>query len=717
MNTPFNNIIQNTVRGTRNLINNVRNRTRRLLFSKPSNPTVTLPQLGQGSTNTLHLRYRGSNGTQPQLGQDSTGTPYLIYQSSDGTPYLSYQGSTIKRPKFGQNATSTPPQFDQGPTITWKPKAPTTYFSPAKNVIPQEIALKPNFKENFNESDIVSGNSTYPVVDSNWIPMGVQKSLFTKLFKFKDLRKVQDDISQGNLFLDYKGAVRRDGDRVLTEADFQNVRPATEVLGSKVFNPNAESRGAYSYANMHPHATIGKEKFLGLLNADEAHILAMGGDDIARRIMQNGRPRVLFRRYERTHPLKQQELNEAYKNQQRTPRFNAISVASNTTRNSTNVPFRPGILYSKKITPESNIPIFSGAGNIGNHYNPGRHAIFVRNGAEYKNRLESLSDSGFNENPDLLFDYSVAADAPLLPRTKFIYTNPLTKEISYTYLPFTNDIGQTLSTGTLFHELMHSEMADVNIAPNISKKALDAFIKSKNYIPSHEHFAKFDESGIVFPTEGYATERASELSRANAMMKDVIVNAIRHRVETLAPKKIPGWFNKTPEERAAIIADVTLDLSENTRLANHIMRSWGFEGKDIRIPMSYIKINDPTYMYELLRAAEGIRKTRIPAGKYKPSDLNTTKLITNVMEQFPDEFASRGQIELSKAIQEPGKEFDTSIPFGEAAKQVARNQYNKLFAKTWVQTAPAIAATAVATPYLYRKLASDDQYINNNQYY
>lgn len=711
MNTPFSNIIQNVTRGSRNLINNVRNGFRRFR-SKPSNQTGTPLQLGPGSDNTLHLSYRGSNGTQPQLSQGSTGTPYLSYQGSAGTPYLSYQGSTIKRPKFGQNATSTPPQFDQGPTITWKPKAPTTYFSPAKNVIPQEIALKPNFKENFNENDIVSGNSTYPVVDSNWIPMGVQKSLFTKLFKLRDLRKVQDDISQGNLFLDHDGAVRRADDRVLTEADFQNVRPATEVLGPKVFNTNAKGEGFFDMFNSHPHGVRAGEKFLGLLNADEAHIMAMGGDDIARRIMQNGKPRVLFRRYERTHPIRQQELNETAKAQQRTPRFNSIDVASNTTGNSTNVPFRSGNGYRIKITPESNVPVFSGAGDIGPHYAPSRHAIFMYNGDEYTNKVLASDLLGINDSTQI-YKHSVANDSPLLARTKLNNENPTFKELGLTntYLPSTNDIGQTLDTGTLFHELMHSEMGDFIIDPKFSRSALDDFIKSEKYVPDQSLFDKFNKSGIVVPDEGYATERASELTRANAMMKDIVVNSIRHKVEALAPKKIPGWFNKTQEERNNIIADVTLDLSENSALANHIMRSWGFEGPDIRIPMSYIKINDPTYMYELLRAAEGIRKTRIRTGKYELGGSNMFKMIDSIKDQFPNEFASKKQKLLPIAKQELKNNFHDTILEIEAAKQVAKDQYNKLLAKTWMQTAPAIMAP-VAIPSLYSRLASDDQYIN-----
>lgn len=633
----FNNFIQNTVRGSRNLINNVRNGFRRF-NSKPS------------------------------------------------------------------NFTGTPPQNNQNYTFSWEQEKPITYFSPAKNVITQEQL--PNI--NFNESSIQSGTSTYPVVESNWVPMGVRKSEFSKYFRFKDLRKVQDDLSRGNLFLDYEGASLRDGDRVLTGSDFRNVRPATEVLGPKVFDANAKGYGVYGPGNIHPHAERDGEKFLGLLNADEAHILAMGGDDIARRIMQNGKPRVLFRRYERTHPLKQQELNETAKNHQRTPRFNSLLVASNTTGNSTNIPSQilAGNNFSK-ATHGRLIPVFSGAEGIGPHYDPNRHAIFMYNNKEYADKINSINM--FQENKDLLSlkSHKRRNDSPLLAKNRLFNMNPFSKETSYMYAPTKNDIGQTLDTGTLFHELMHSEMADVNLSPYFSNKNLNSFIKSNKYLPSQGYFDMFDESGIVVPEEGYATSRASELSRANAIMKDVIVNSIRHRVEALAPKRIPGWANMSPEERAAVIADVTLDLSENTRLANHIMRSWGFEGKDIRIPMSYIKIDDPTYMYELLRAAEGIRKSRVPLSEgVEAVGINRTK------RNFPHEVLNKIR-ELKERSNTPGsKQYKNLAELkNEAAKQVRRDQYNKLFAKTWVQTAPAIMAP-IALPSLYSRLASNDQYID-----
>lgn len=638
MKQPIGNVIQNTVRGTRNLINNVRSGTRRLLFSKPS---------------------------------DFTGTP---------------------------------PQNNQTTTFTWEPNKPITYFEPARNVITQKEL--PNI--NFNESNIVSGNQTYPIVESTWVPMGVQRSLYSRFFKLRDLKKAQDDLSKGNLFRDYDGASLREGDKVLTGSDFQNVRPATEVLGSKVFNTNVKNKGAYEFGSEHPQAAQEGENFLGLLNADEAHILAMGGDDIARRIMQNGRPRVLFRRYERTHPLKQQELNELAARHQQEPRFNTLNVASNTVGSSTNVPAR--LYLGKKeydATYDNLVPIFSGTNWRGPHYNPSRHAIFMRSNNEYDDIVQSINTFEKNKDPLGLDRDSLSNDNPLLANNRLFNMNPFSKETSYMYIPSKNDIGQTLDTGTLFHELMHSEMHDVNIPHWFRNKDLDDFIKSKKYIPSTEYFARFDESGLVFPEEGYATHRASELSRAYAIMKDVIVNSIRHRVETLAPKKIPGWFNKSPEERAAIIADVTLDLSENHKLANHIMKSWGFESQDIRIPMSYIKIDDPTYMYELLRAAEGIRKTRIPS-----SGRTMMPWIRRVKRKFPYEVLNKIRKLKEKENMAENKKYENLADLkNEAAKQVARDQYGKLFKKTWIQTAPAIAATA-ATPYLYSRLASNDQYIN-----
>lgn len=631
------------------------------------------------------------------------------------TPFSNFVQSITRRPinvisnvrrrlnSKPSNFTGTPPQNNQTTTFTWEPNKPITYFEPARNVITQKEL--PNI--NFDESHIMSGNSTYPIVESNWIPMGVQRSLYSKYFNLRDLKKAQDDLSRGNLFLDYEGATLRDGDKVLTGSDFQNVRPATEVLGPKVFNTNAKGKGVYSVSNEHPHAAREGEKFLGLLNADEAHILAMGGDDIARRIMQNGRPRVLFRRYERTHPLKQQELNELATKQQRMPRFNTLRVASNTTGNSTNIPFRlrGGKNDPEPVTHGSNIPVFSGAGRYGPNYNLDRHAIFMDNEAEYAKRMQLASENGKDKNLRSL--YSKINDEPILANNRLFNMNPFSEKTSYTYLPHQNDIGQTLSTGTLFHELMHSEMGDIAFHPKLGRSFVDDFIKSKQYKPEQPPIPDFSESGIVKPNIGYANDRAEELSRANAMMKDIIVNSIRHRVETLAPKKIPGWFEKSPEERAAIIADVTLDLSENHKLANHIMKSWGFESPDIRIPMSYIKIDDPTYMYELLRAAEGIRKTRINYSKY--ADLHETKL---VKRNFPYEVLNKIRKLKEKASMPGGKKYRNLTELkNEAARRVMRDQYGKLFKKMWVQTAPAVMAP-VAIPSLYSRLASDDQYIN-----
>lgn len=544
---------------------------------------------------------------------------------------------------------------------TTKPSSSTAQFDFDSPTTIGNTTTNPTTTIDFNS--VRSGADKYDVIDSPYFPKAPQRGQYTDLFDRDSILNTQDNVSKGNLYYGYGRESSNPLDRQLTYQDFQNERPANEVLSKDVFQPNKNNEAPEGLLNPKYN-----ESLLGDYDIDAAHAAALGNDDIARMIVENGKERVLRRRLEYTHPKEQQVLDDTLKNVEgwgnRMPHYRSLQVLNNTTGSGSNIV--ANFVYGNGI-----LPVIHDSNPIGSRYSPSRNAIF----AQKMKPLNFKSDKTLANRNDYL---------PLKGETG-----------NYDFYP--EDLGGTVSlnTSTLLHEGIHAGANDAALKTLIPDGALFEFIPSSNSKNIAESLGNgtfrfmtdgWDDlsrsnlmrSGIIPEVDGYATQRADELVRAYAIMKDPVVNSIRHRVEQLAPQKIPDWANKTTAERNKIIADTVLDLSEDSRLMHKILNSWGGIKGDVRIPMEYIKINDPGYMYELLRAMEGIRKA------HSGLQLNTPKDYKFLSKHYRN-YAARSQ--------------------GEDVKNYNMNTWRK---KILPQLMPVVAGTAAA-PLLLQNNNGDDQ--------
>lgn len=509
-------------------------------------------------------------------------------------------------------------------------------------------------------NSVRSGADKYDVIDSPFFPKAPQKSQYTDLFDRDSLLNTQDNISKGNLYYGYGKESSNPLDRQLTYKDFQSQRPADEVFGRHVFQPS----------NKAPEDLLdpsNNESMAGYYDMDAAHAAALGDDDIARMIVENGKQRVLRRRLEYTHPKEQQDLDYTLRNIEgwgdQMPHYSSINVLSNTVGSGSNI-------VSDYIGNNGVIPVVFDSNPAGSRYNPYRNAIF----------MQQMTPHWIGGDKEL----ALANDLPVLKG----------ENGNYNFHPMDRPDQWTLDASTMYHEGIHAGANDTSLktvipdgkqfvfTPNSNSKSVKESLADGTFrwLLSGDTLSRANllYSGIVPDVPGYAIQRADELVRAYAVMKDPVVNSIRHRVEQLAPQKIPDWANKTPAERNKIIADTVLDLSEDSRLIHKIISSWGGIKGDIRIPMDYIRINDPGYMYELLRAMDGIRKAHRGLQMYTPEEY---KMVFKRSRNY----AAKSQ--------------------GEDVKNYNMNTWRK---KILPQLMPAITAAA-ATPAVYSALQNGQE--------
>ena len=473
---------------------------------------------------------------------------------------------------------------------------------------------------NFNS--VRSGADKYDVIDSPFFPKAPQRGQYTSLFDRNSLLRTPDDMSKGSLYYGYGKESTNPLDRQLTFADFQHQRPVNEVFGPDVFQPS----------NVAPEGLLNPsrgESFLGYYNMDAAHIAALGGDDIARMIVENGKERVLRRRLEYTHPKEQQYLDRVLRTTDgwgtKHPHYSSINILGNTIGSGTNT-------VSHIISGDGFIPVIRDFNPAGSRYHPATHTIRMQPmkplDAKYDSELARMND---------------------LPALKG-------ENGTYNFYPDDMDNRITLDARTAFHEGIHAGANDrvlktligdsnnfsftpdahsKNIARHINDGTFNLLLSATDELSR----ANLMHSGLMPSGIGYTQQRADELIRAYGSMKDPVVNSIRYRVEQLAPERIPDWTSKATAEQNKIIADTTLDLSEDHRLMDKIINSWGGIKGPVRIPLGNIKVGDPGYMYELLRSMDGIRNANSGLQIYTPEEYKylSKKLRNNAASELGED--------------------------------------------------------------------------------
>lgn len=581
-----------------------------------------------------------------------------------------------------RNTTNTGAKWSTFPTSSTSDPIVSAEF-PSKS----RFTLSPEMEQ----YPILSGLDKYPVIDNPIFPAAIPPSKYTKNFPVSALLQTPEDASRGQLVFrkkfvpgyssSYEGIPNAPGRYHITPESLANSPSALDTLGSDVIRRERDS------------------SYLRDFDLDAMHVKALGDDDIARMIYDRGKLIAARNRLEYTHPIVQNNLlNVLQFKGANTLHPRNIQMTTNTLGPATNKRFDP-YSYSFSETEPSKVNLGSANSDSIGFY-PSDNLIRINpvaldtNPATLKQRILS----SFNDYP-VIYD----KNGVKIPSGNFLTKSP------------ENGI---YNSGIFVHEGVH---ADNTGGVGITHKGIKALpedqarkavyndlLGTSDLDPLGDKLSNHNLpiSGIVPSVPAYGSVFSWETTRGMGIPKDVVTNSIRQRVETMAPKVIPGWETMDTPQRNKIIADVTTDLSFNNNLARGIFDQWIAPNGETTVNFSNIKLADPTYHLELLRA---LNTMAINTGKDSRPLLRA--IGTALQNRRIKKALKQGRVPASviQPTTQPASLADkVKETVGLKRSKEANDAWNAYFEKMWRQMVPAVGVTAAA-PYLYSQMQPQQQ--------